>query len=322
MPRVSIIVPVYNVEKYIRRCIESICSQTYSDWELLLVDDGSPDKSGAICDEYASIDSRIRVFHKENAGVGAARNTGIRNSTGNYIVFVDSDDFCDPVYLDNFGLHEDKLADLTIQGFKKFVDAECFGRVFRAASYTRNELTEGILENNLLTFGAPYCKLFRRDIIVLNHIEFPTLYSYGEDSYFFFNYLTHIYSMRTIDASGYFYRCNQNESLSMKNHDFTDLVTFANDSLKLLRELDTGGKIEVAYSYSYVGLHARALANMYRLNYRWSKRVACIKYIKNNNSNIQLFSGCNSYKFIYLFAKYAPVFVTDVFLYLNFKINH
>jgi len=91
-PRISIIVPVYNVEKYLSECIESILLQTYSDFELLLIDDGSPDQSGAICDEYAARDQRIRVFHKENGGVSSARNLGIDNAKGEWITFVDSDD--------------------------------------------------------------------------------------------------------------------------------------------------------------------------------------------------------------------------------------
>lgn len=94
-PQVSIIVPVYKVEKYLPGCIESILSQSYSDFELLLIDDGSPDKSGEICDEYAARDVRIRVFHKTNGGVSSARNLGIEEAKGEWIMFVDSDDFID-----------------------------------------------------------------------------------------------------------------------------------------------------------------------------------------------------------------------------------
>lgn len=95
MPKTSIIVPVYKAEKYLRRCIESIVHQTYTDWELLLVDDGSPDGSGGICDEFAGRDARILVFHKENGGVSSARNLGLENIRGEYVTFVDSDDMID-----------------------------------------------------------------------------------------------------------------------------------------------------------------------------------------------------------------------------------
>ena len=101
-PKVSIIVPVYNVEKYLHRCVDSILLQTFTDFELLLIDDGSTDKSVGICDKYAFKDRRIRVFHKKNGGVSSARNLGIKKSNGVYILFVDSDDYLSPSHLNNY----------------------------------------------------------------------------------------------------------------------------------------------------------------------------------------------------------------------------
>lgn len=101
-PKVSVIVPVYNVEKLLQRCIDSILAQTFTDFELLLIDDGSKDKSGEICDEYAAKDSRIRVFHKQNGGVSTARNIGIDKAQGEWIYFVDSDDIVLPSALGTF----------------------------------------------------------------------------------------------------------------------------------------------------------------------------------------------------------------------------
>lgn len=101
-PKVSVIVPVYNVEKLLQRCIDSILAQTFTDFELLLIDDGSKDKSGEICDEYAAKDSRIRVFHKQNGGVSTARNLGIDKAQGEWIYFVDSDDIVLPSALGTF----------------------------------------------------------------------------------------------------------------------------------------------------------------------------------------------------------------------------
>lgn len=95
MPEISIIVPVYNVEKYLPRCIDSILAQTFTNFELILVDDGSPDNCGAICDEYAQKDSRVVVIHKENQGVSSARNRGLDVAQGKYIMFCDSDDKVD-----------------------------------------------------------------------------------------------------------------------------------------------------------------------------------------------------------------------------------
>ena len=96
MPKVSVIIPVYKVERYVRRCLDSVMSQTLTDWEAICVDDGSPDNSGKILDEYARRDKRIRVIHKENGGVSAARNDGIKLARGQYVIFIDSDDFIHP----------------------------------------------------------------------------------------------------------------------------------------------------------------------------------------------------------------------------------
>lgn len=96
MAEISVIVPIYNVEPYLRRCIDSVLAQTFADFELILVDDGSPDACGAICDEYAKQDSRIAVIHQENKGVSAARNAGLKIATGNYVSFIDPDDWIEP----------------------------------------------------------------------------------------------------------------------------------------------------------------------------------------------------------------------------------
>ena len=95
---ISIIVPIYKAEAFIARCIDSILVQTYQDWELLLVDDGSPDDSGKICDEYAAKDARIQVFHKPNGGVSSARNLGLKKAIGDWVSFIDADDYLLPEF--------------------------------------------------------------------------------------------------------------------------------------------------------------------------------------------------------------------------------
>lgn len=119
MPAVSVIVPVYNVEAYLAKCVQSLLDQTFSDLEILLVDDGSTDKSLAICDEYAAKDARIRVIHKENGGLSSARNAGIEAARGRYIGFVDSDDYVEPeMYERLYTLAEREGADIAIGSFR------------------------------------------------------------------------------------------------------------------------------------------------------------------------------------------------------------
>ncbi|CCK83183.1 Protein of unknown function [Lactobacillus equicursoris 66c] len=118
MERISVIVPVYNVQKYLDRCVDSIVKQTYPNLEIILVDDGSKDNSGTMCDGYT--DSRIKVIHKANAGLGMARNSGIEMATGQYIMFVDSDDYIDLDMIEK--LYSDLIkakADTAIGGFKR-----------------------------------------------------------------------------------------------------------------------------------------------------------------------------------------------------------
>ena len=114
-PIISIIVPIYNVEQYLHRCVDSILAQTFTDWELLLIDDGSPDRSGEICDEYAKKDTRIRVFHKENGGVSSARQRGLDESVGEYTIHADPDDWVEPTMLEElYQKAKDDNADMVI----------------------------------------------------------------------------------------------------------------------------------------------------------------------------------------------------------------
>ena len=124
-PKVSIIAPVYGVEKYIPRAVDSILAQTYTEWELFLVDDGSKDNSGAVCDEYALKDSRINVIHKENGGAPSARNVAIDKATGKYMFFMDPDDWAEPKMLEDLvATAERDDAQLVVAGF--YIDTYYF----------------------------------------------------------------------------------------------------------------------------------------------------------------------------------------------------
>lgn len=155
MPKISVIVPVYKAEQYIRRCVDSILAQTFTDFELLLIDDGSPDNSGAICDEYAAKDSRIKVFHKENGGVSSARNLGLDNATGEWITFVDSDDWIVYDYLQLcISTSEDNHLDflkfdlggnyLSEKDFTSKVDKDVLVEVLTPCNYIKKSYNYGV----------------------------------------------------------------------------------------------------------------------------------------------------------------------------------
>lgn len=192
MPIVSIIVPVYNVEKYINRCIDSILAQTFTDWECILVDDGSPDKSGEICDEYASRDSRIQVIHKQNGGVSSARNIGIKRATSEWITFVDSDDY----------LYEDSLFKMVELTKQYDADLYCFGICIttkdKQMQHKQHHETSYTIESSYLikkmllytTNCGPYSKLFRNKR--LRNFCFDESVKIGEDLILNLQYLSQL----------------------------------------------------------------------------------------------------------------------------------
>ena len=171
-PKISVIVPVYNTEKYLHRCIDSILSQTFTDFELLLIDDGSKDSSGVICDEYAAKDSRVRVFHKENGGVSSARNLGLDNAKGDRITFVDADDWVENKYIEN--LFEKSLGDVDL--------VFSYATIYNGCSSYKENYPSRIIEacdldllfkeNDLHWHTSPWAKLYRRYLIELNNIRF------------------------------------------------------------------------------------------------------------------------------------------------------
>ena len=163
MPEISVIVPVYRVEKYIKQCIESIRAQTFSDIEIILVDDGSPDSCGAICDEYAEKDPRIKVIHQQNGGLSSARNTGIKNANGRYLTFVDSDDiiaetFCEKMY----ALAVKTRCDFAACAPARFTDSSgpelTEAVVFEPTSLSNTGYLKKQLENGFSAWGKLYCR--------------------------------------------------------------------------------------------------------------------------------------------------------------------
>lgn len=189
---ISVIVPVYNVEKYLPRCIESILRQTYQNFELLLIDDGSPDRAGKICDSYAKKDARIRVVHKENAGVSSARNKGLDLAKGEYIAFIDSDDWVREDYLEKLLAPMLKYDVQMVVGGTELRDID-FKKTYMPAQQldlqTPDEdvAWEFFIEKPTLSRG-PCFKLYVKSIIEKYHIRFNETITWGEDTIFLHEY--------------------------------------------------------------------------------------------------------------------------------------
>lgn len=223
MPIISVIVPVYNAENYLHRCIDSILAQTFTDFELLLINDGSTDNSGEICNAYAQKYPCIRMFHKNNGGVSSARNLGLTKANGEWIVFVDSDDWIEPHYLN------------VLYQNGKYDFVTCYWRVLNDKNYACIVPAEGeyIGKSEIRTFvdlnvgrlSYPVCRLFRNSIIQKHELSFDERIHYSEDALFIITYLQYVQTVKQLGNIEYNYEKHvgslSNVIISWKEMDYT-----------------------------------------------------------------------------------------------------
>ena len=210
-PLISIIVPVYNSERFIDKCVESILAQTYQNWELLLIDDGSKDNSGAICDSYEKTDSRIKTLHKVNGGVSSARNLGLDMAEGEFITFVDSDDYIGPTYLQDFSDNGDYDIILTgLTHYSEEKEQKLFGNEEICYTDTVKFIKDwkDTFDKTKLTIGGlnlVAAKAIRGSIIKNNNIRFNQEMILGEDSCMVFDCLRYSQNIKIIRGNNYYY---------------------------------------------------------------------------------------------------------------------
>lgn len=214
--KVSIVIPIYRAEKYIKKCIDSVLAQTYADLEIILVEDGSPDGCGAICDAYAKEDCRIRVIHKENEGVSKARNTGLSQVTGSYVQFVDSDDSLKPDMTEILVKKiQEEQADLVVCGF--YEENLNYSKVSKPGDepgiYDQKQFLENITKNPYsFHYGVLWNKLFRADLLK-EQISFSSDMDFGEDFIFNLHYLRYAKKIVVIEEPLYSYVRYNTDSL-------------------------------------------------------------------------------------------------------------
>ena len=238
MPKISIIVPVYNVEQYLAECIESIKDQSLTDIEIILVDDGSPDNSGAICDDYARKDDRIRVIHKKNGGLSSARNAGLEVAIGEYIGFVDSDDWVDgemyEVLYKNAVENQAEIAACNIAKMGLDGQFENFDIGNKDILFTRAEGMEELIRNQKLTFSS--CnKIYKRKLFMECRYNESIILEDMNISYRLLNQANAIfYTARPM----YFYRYNDSSILREKfNKKRLDEYTVVGEMYNFYRNL-------------------------------------------------------------------------------------
>ena len=210
---VSIIVPVYNVEQYLREAIDSVCEQTYPDWELILVDDGSTDGSGKICDAYAKKDPRIRIYHTVNRGVSCARNLGIENACGNWITFLDSDDYLNKDCLETLVKHSDGM-ELVVHSTQDVPSGKLTVLSEKVVYYSSLEDTRKDIDRlRTYFYSGVWNKLYLRDKVTMRFNPKLTL---GEDWWFNVEYMQDCHGICVIPDILNYHRVSTEDSLTKR----------------------------------------------------------------------------------------------------------
>lgn len=218
-PVISIIVPVYNAEKYIRKCVNSILTQTFVDFEVLLIDDGSVDDSGRICDEYSLKDKRVKVFHKINGGVSSARNLGLDNCRGRWVSFIDADDYISPDFFDcDYSNAVDviqKSYSIIYEEKNLIVQKPVRSNIIKS----RKEFLFFYVRNRT---NALWDKIIRRDLI--GNRRFDTTVKVGEDFLFFLSLIKDVTKYSFNDLGCYFYNIRSGSAMDNVNRNYSDRV--------------------------------------------------------------------------------------------------
>ncbi len=264
MPKVSIIIPIYNSSHTLVRCLDSIRDQSCGDFEVLLVDDGSTDNSADICRQYANADSRFHLLQQANAGPSAARNAGLEVATGEWISFVDSDDWVFPNIYDD-AIYNAEAADLIIFGFR----IEELGRktdLTYEPSLTKGKEIISTRYNDLKVFL--WNKLFKRDIISSASLRFPSGIKYGEDLIFLLDYLNHVEDAMWSDKIGYHYNLLSESAAAHLSFKQMELPLFASNLNSIICAFASYSKtlsnpkpiLSSAAKFFYSSFYARPIA--------------------------------------------------------------
>ena len=331
--KISVITPVYNAQKDIRKCIESILNQSFTDFELLLINDGSTDNSGEICDEYAKKDTRIKVFHQENRGPSAARNKGIDEMKGDFVTFIDADDYVEPFYLGAFVSHGfDITNSIVIQGYSwendkgKKQEYKC-----QQKQYANTEYSELFYSTNLIQRHPFACiKLFPAHIIKETPIYFDEEIKFGEDFIFVLQCIKHSESIIWVEKAGYHYQYNDN-SLTRTIYNFESEIKRSNTARDLLADIAEQFSFDektITFHKTYIKRYFyRAVYSLY-LNYPRKKRrerVACLRK-GGDSANLELMTQYNTPNtgftkgFKFLFGK-RLFNLLDLYILLWFKLR-
>lgn len=290
---ISIIVPVYNTEKYLDRCIQSVLAQTYTNWELLLINDGSTDSSGAICDKYAAEDNRIRVFHKENGGVSSARNVGLSEMQGEWVTFLDSDDWIDDKYIEFMA--SDPASDFVSCYYQAIGWPEWVSCPPQERVYTQKELNT-CFSDNLMMWNTPWAKRFRTQLIQVNRCRFNESISFGEDTIFVYEYLRYIKTATISSKILYYYDCSNLHSLGRRHIEWQQLSPILHIIIEAIEILENDfhanlSKHKDEYIRTYIKLAINHTKHSYKLLLETIKQMHTNLYVSSLMQRHQFFTN-------------------------------
>ena len=225
MTLISVIVPVYNVENYLTECVDSILNQTFKDFELILIDDGSTDNSGVLCDKFAELDSRVKVIHKKNEKQGAARNCGVRFAKGELVSFVDSDDYISSTYLEDlYKVYKNNDSSIVCCDYIKGRNGVTFDFQDNSCNLTKITIDDTEISNLFKRgnyFWICYCKLIKKEFLI--KYPFPEGV-YFEDNAVVFKWIYDCGKLTILDKKLYFYRINDSGTTKGANKHHIDYV--------------------------------------------------------------------------------------------------
>lgn len=258
-PFVSIIVPVYNAKKTLSRCLDSVLAQTYQAFEVIVVDDGSMDGSSELCDQYAMKDSRVGVFHQSNSGVSRARNKGLDEAKGEYVTFVDSDDYLSPYFLSKL-VSVNRGFDLVVGGYTCVENKkQNLIRLENCACRDKDSISAYLSKYlDTLSLRTPWAKLFRLALINRLSLRFDERLHFGEDTLFVYSFLLAAGRIKCIESSDYFYQYSIDWSRRYVRRIENQLLSFqANwrlvEALSIKYEVDfVKAKDRLVYIYAVV----------------------------------------------------------------------
>lgn len=329
-PTITIIVPIFNAEKTLVKCLDSISSQTYTDYELILVDDGSTDNSLIICENYKENNKRTKVIHQDNGGVSSARNLGLKYADSDWITFVDPDDFAHPNYLkDLFGGVDDKC-EMVIQGFNYVNNkGKVIGhKLFKSIKYDMSSQWRLFNDFHLYRVGVPFAKLYKSSILEKADIKFDSNVSYGEDLLFMLKYMQNINYVTVLEKANYYYRYGNINSLSRIEHSseklfylFRNTVIYCDiNKMRWHYENDNG-----FICHNAIFLH-RAFSALYKRQLRKCRKER-ISFLRNCHKNYYLYIeklklGAiqkRSICILYLLLYNRCFFIFDSIMYLTYR---